>query len=354
MKKISVIIPCYNVEQYIDRCLTSLEKQTVGMDSLEIICLDDRSTDSTLTKLHEWELKYPDNICIVELPDNGRQGRARNIGVEYASCDWVAFIDSDDWVEPDYLERLYAPVSGCDAKAKVDSDLPDMIICRSRRDASEELSFFTHDISAESKGDRTQLIDTDNKRKELSVLATLTFSAYCKLIRKDFLISHGILFPERLAYEDIYWGSLLPYYVKKVCFVDADLYHYFVNPTSTVLVNNAAYHPDMLTVNMMLWESYGERDLYPAYRDEIEYNFLYTCYLAFIKVLALRYSEPQYSLFKLLQELTRERIPDWRNNRYIRNGDIKEFHMILLELIDKDVNKEDFAQVLEIVRKSGI
>ena len=103
---ISVIIPCYNVEKYIDRCLTSLERQTVGMNSLEIICLDDKSADGTLDKLHEWEKKYPDNICIVELPDNGRQGRARNIGLEYATCEWVAFIDSDDWWNLTILRSL--------------------------------------------------------------------------------------------------------------------------------------------------------------------------------------------------------------------------------------------------------
>lgn len=83
MNKISIIIPCYNVEKYIDRCLESIEKQTIGIETLEIICLDDKSVDGTLDKLHEWEKRYPDNIVVVELPDNGRQGCARNIGLSY-------------------------------------------------------------------------------------------------------------------------------------------------------------------------------------------------------------------------------------------------------------------------------
>lgn len=349
---ISIIIPCYNVGEYVERCLRSLEMQSIGMNNLEIICVDDKSTDDTLDILHQWEQRFPENICIVELDSNGRQGRARNIGLQYATCDWIAYIDSDDWIEPDYCKILYDGIEFCNS-------IPDMVCCKMRRDASNELSFFggSEDGLAdhnERKTYRTRDLSIENDRREASVLATLSFSAYCKLIRKEFLLANRLFFPERLAYEDIYWGSLLPYYAGLVCFTDVELYHYYVNPTSTVLVNNALYHPDMLTVNMKLWDAYTERSLYTTYKDEIEYNFLYTCYLAFLKVLALRYSEPHYSLFLLLQEITRERIPAWRNNRYIHNGDIKEFHMLLLELIDKDVNREEFIQILDVIRQSGM
>ena len=120
MAKISIIIPCYNVEVYIDRCLGSVMEQSIGIKNVEIICVDDASTDKTLEKLLIWEHQYPESITIVRSETNGRQGAARNIGMEYASGEWVAFIDSDDWITPDYYEKLIkrgeetgADVVGC-------------------------------------------------------------------------------------------------------------------------------------------------------------------------------------------------------------------------------------------------
>ena len=83
MIKISVIIPCYNVTMFIDRCMESLEKQTIGMSSLEIILVNDASKDATLGKLLLWEMKYPDNICVIPLAKNVMQGAARNIALNY-------------------------------------------------------------------------------------------------------------------------------------------------------------------------------------------------------------------------------------------------------------------------------
>ncbi len=62
---ISVIVPCYNVENYIDRCMNSLISQTIGLDDLEIILVNDASTDGTLSLLQEWEKEYPDNIMVI-------------------------------------------------------------------------------------------------------------------------------------------------------------------------------------------------------------------------------------------------------------------------------------------------
>lgn len=111
MKKISVIIPCYNVAAYIDRCLMSIEAQTMGMEELEIICIDDASADSTWVHLRKWEQMYPENILLIQQKVNRRLGAARNLGVRYASADWIAFVDADDWLEKDYFEKLYVPAA---------------------------------------------------------------------------------------------------------------------------------------------------------------------------------------------------------------------------------------------------
>lgn len=86
MKKVSVIVPCYNVANYIDKCMEHLLNQTIGPDHLEIILIDDASTDSgaTWNAIMKYEQQFPDTIIAIPLEQNMRQGGARNIGLKFA------------------------------------------------------------------------------------------------------------------------------------------------------------------------------------------------------------------------------------------------------------------------------
>ncbi len=343
MDKISVIIPCYQVEKYLDRCMISLEKQTVGMNDLEIILVDDASKDGTWQKIREWEARFPENVIAVHYEENGRQGKARNVGLSYASGEWIAFIDSDDWVEPAYFEKL---------RGAAKRDGSDVSYCRLIRDHSKD--YHLAENPKTGRADRLWKIDTKDRRKEFLVLADMSFPAHSRLIRKSVLTDNGLRFPEGLAYEDNCWGALLYYYVDSVSCVEETLYHYFVNEQSTVMVKGAGYHTDLLTVHLELWEEYLKRELYPEYKDEIEYNFLYNCYLGFLKILANRYEIPDYSQFLLMKEIVLEKVPDFRNNRYIKNGDIRELHLAMLELLDRQVDRAAFSELMDAVRRSGM
>lgn len=94
MNKISVIIPCCNVERWIDRCMTSITSQTIGMGNLEIICVDDASADDTWGHLKEWERSFPENVRLIQLEVNLRQGAARNMG-----CDMHLLIGLLLWMQ---------------------------------------------------------------------------------------------------------------------------------------------------------------------------------------------------------------------------------------------------------------
>lgn len=343
MKQISVIIPCYNVAAWLDRCMQSLTDQTIGIGSLEIILVDDASTDDTREVIGEWEKRFPENVMAVFCDVNGRQGRARNIGLRYASAEWIAFIDSDDWVEPDYLEKLYRAAT---------ENGSDIAVCRLIRDPSRELSYAVPGNGAAPV--RTRAIISDEERRKFLFFADISFLAHSRIIRKKLLTENDLYFPEGLAYEDCCWGSLLYYYIDRISYVDAELYHYFVNTASTVLQKNAEHHTDLIAVHMLLWEEYLKRGLYPEYKDEIEYNFLYTCYLGFLKILANRYEDPSYPQFQLMRKIVNEKIPNWRNNRYIKNGDIKDFHKALLETLDHEISREAFLEITEAVKRSGI
>ena len=103
MIKVSVIVPVYNVDKYIRRCIASLVKQT--LQGIEIIIVDDGSTDNSETIIKEY-MKYNEQIKYFR-KENGGLSDARNYGLKFASGEYVAFLDSDDYVEADMYEKMY-------------------------------------------------------------------------------------------------------------------------------------------------------------------------------------------------------------------------------------------------------
>lgn len=102
--KVSVIVPVYNVEKYLAKCLDSLVSQTI--DSIEIIVVNDGSTDGSQKIIDDYQTRYPDKV-IGLIKKNGGLGDARNYGLKFAKGLYVSFIDSDDWVTPEMMSRMY-------------------------------------------------------------------------------------------------------------------------------------------------------------------------------------------------------------------------------------------------------
>ena len=104
MPKVSVIVPFYNVGRYIEKCLNSLVNQT--LEEIEIILVNDGSQDNSYQVAKEFQEKYPNKIKCYEKP-NGGLGDARNFGINYATGEYIAFLDSDDYVEPSMYQEMY-------------------------------------------------------------------------------------------------------------------------------------------------------------------------------------------------------------------------------------------------------
>ncbi len=339
MPDISIIVPCYNVAPYIDRCLTSIVNQTLDLRFFQIICVDDASTDDTWQHLQEWEQKYPDNIILVHCEVNGRQGTARNIGMQYCDTPWVSFIDSDDWIEPDYYETMFAIALQCNC---------DVVSCDCLRDPSPTLTYADNRTNGRESG--LIIIDSVSKRKSFIVKENISLSAPCKLIRTSLLTDHQIVFPENLAYEDIFWGSLLILYANSVYVLEQYLYHYFVNPTSTILTKNADYHVDILTISLMEWQEWRRRGFFSDYKDELEFLFLNSCYFIFMRAITMRYDTPPFSLFLLCKTLVTEHIPDYHKNPYAHKS-VTEFYKLLLEPLLQPLSKADFLTLADTAKE---
>lgn len=339
MKKISVIIPCYNVAGYLDRCMISIAAQTIRMKNLEIICIDDASTDDTWLCLQKWEKLFPDNILLIRRDVNGKPGMARNIGLQYASADWIAYVDADDWLEPDHLEKLYAPVEKNDC---------DVVVCGAILDRSNDLSYFSE---VERTAGKEEFFDTEKKeiKKLMMRYRILGETVWAKLVRKRLLMDHRIYFPENLFYEDVYWLPYLYMYAAGIYIIEEKLYHHFHNITSVVYSKNAEHHVDSLTIQLMKWEDYNKQGFWDIYRDELEYDLLHDA-MGITNMIVARYDKPPFHFFEAERAFMKKCVPNFRKNPYV--VDFNRFSIFLLDLLYSEIDEKGFYQVSQKLKAS--
>lgn len=343
MKKVSVIIPCYNTSSYLDKCLSSLLNQTMAFEDIEVILIDDASSDDTLSVLYTWQEKYPKSIRVFHFDENSRQGTARNLGVKKSTAPYIFFLDSDDWLEKDALSHMY------DTALSYDFDL---VVCRYERDFGAGDMYF--DSLETGEASRGMTIDSTDKRKAFIFLHPVDSTPCFKLIKKSILIDNDIYFPEKIRYEDNFWAPLLFLYVKKIYILEEKLYHYYVNENSTVLKKDADYHTDLLTAHVLLWDEYINRHMLKDYYLELSKEYLITCYLGFLKVLANRYEHPSYEHYESLRDIVLSRIPDYKENPYISPKEIGALHSALIKTLDYKLTEAEFIKLLDSIRLSGL
>lgn len=283
-KKVSVIVPCYNVSEFIGVCAASLVGQTIGIENLECIFVDDASTDDTLEKLTRYEKQYPESITVVSCPENHKQGAARNVGLSYASGQYIAFLDADDYVDFDMYEKMYqkAEELGCDVVGS--------FFLREERNGDilyREVTNLETEVLVE--------VDTIGKKKELMVNG-LPSGVNTRLYRRQLIFEHQLMFPEDLQYEDNYWGTMLQNRIHSYYIMDECFYHYIVNDNSTVQRSNSMHHLDRLVIELMKVEKYKEIGMFEEYHDEIEFKFLEVFFVNSIWIIFTRFDKIPYEV----------------------------------------------------------
>ncbi len=204
---ISVIIPVYNVEKYLRKALESAANQT--FNNYEVIIINDGSTDKSLDIVLEFVKKYK-NFYLVNQKNSGLS-KARNIGIEISRGEYIAFLDSDDFIEPDYLETLY------NACVK---DNADIAYCGH--------FLYFHKINFKFYmpfTSRTVKLKKDKALKKLIRDITLHYFAWNKLYKKSLFKENNITFSD-MYFEDIATTPKLFYYANKVSITSKALYNY--------------------------------------------------------------------------------------------------------------------------------
>ena len=264
-KLFSVIIPCYNAADFVDRSLGSVMDQTLDKSLFEVFAVNDASTDDTLERLNGWAEKYPDTIKVITYEKNLRQGGARNLAMKEATGEYICFLDADDWMEPDALE-IFASI--------INTERFDII----KADHTEDSEYnILHDVLR----DGLVSVDTISRfgPEDMKELIEYDFGfVWESVYRRDIITVNGIWFPEHLAYEDVYWHRLIRFFAKNACVLDTVTHHHFNHEESTMNKKNASHHLDRLTCFEMLLEEYKKRGFIDRYYDSILKDTIETYY----------------------------------------------------------------------------
>ena len=210
--KVSVIIPVYNVAPYLRKCLDSVLSQTFF--DMEIICIDDASTDDSPKILKDYAEQYP-RIKLISFATNQGVAVARNRGMDIAEGNYIGFVDADDWISPDFYEKLYQTAVDNQAELVVGN---------------------IKEISATTGKE----ITSDNTRHHISAISQnkIAFNQlfWLGLYQAEMLKKHNIRFLHGLSYGE---DRLLPLqaavYCNKLCFVKDAYYFYFRRPSSVTM-----------------------------------------------------------------------------------------------------------------------
>lgn len=309
MPKVSVIVPFYNVEKYIEKCLDSLVNQT--LEEIEIILVNDGSQDNSEEKAKEFEKRYPNKIKYYKKA-NGGLGDARNFGIKYASGEYIAFLDSDDFVEPTMYEEMYK-------KAKQEN--ADMVECD-----------FWWEYPNKKKED---IGNTYSNQKEMLYKSRVV--AWNKLIKREIYEKHPeARFSVGLRYEDVEgFYKILPY-IKKVAFVRKCFIHYIQRQGSISNTQNQK-NEEIFTVLENVINYYKKNNLYNDFKEELEY--VYARYLlcsSFLRIVKIKDKNIRKNLLNKTWEKLNTNFPNWKNNKILNNtNSIKNLYI-------RSINKTTF------------
>ena len=295
--KVSVIVPVYNAEDHLTVCLNSLVNQS--LKDIEIILINDCSTDDSLTIINKFKDEYPEKITAISLKENRGPGGARNAGIEIANGDFLGFVDSDDDVSAEMFEELYK------IACQTGSDIVD---CQFYHEA------FAQNIKTTDKCATGKL--NLEKRHELFMHAGYIFS---KIIRRDVVVGNNIRFREKIAYEDIDFIRVALYYCKKVAVSDRVLYNHRNNVTSltTRRTLDVQVFQKMDAVRSLV-SKFKNLNAYDDYKDEIVY-YVYKSYSVMLtNAMWLGKEAASVELFKNLRDFFFELVDcDYHFNKYI-------------------------------------
>ena len=294
MKKVSVIIPCYNAVKWLPKCFMSLVGQSIGIDNLELIFVNDASTDDgqTWNMLNEIEKAYPESIIIIDLPHNRRQGGARNEGYNYY-FENVGIIPNKNEMDDEYFE-----------------------------------------------------IKSSDDRKKMLIMEKFTYGCWNKLYKRSMVINANTAFAENVIYEEPLFVYPLLFYANKLVKMADKLYIYRQNNNGTM--RNDMKEKETLfqhsQVQLMVWEFMKNTSYFNEYYEEIKLYFLHTYLYEILDFAKQREITIDYERYVPLAKKALSEVKDITKSPY---SAILVKQMALYKLIESGLTRQQYIGYID-------
>ena len=292
---ISIVVPIYNVDQYLEKCLDSILAQDYF--DYEVLLINDGSNDNSEEICLRYKNDHPNFFYYKK--ENGGLSDARNYGIPYTKGEYICFIDSDDYIRKDYLSKLHA---------KAQEENSDIVIC-DYYDKYEDKEIIR-------KG-KANLNDDELKDYLLSAP-----NAWNKLYKKELFKNNHIEYAKGLYYEDLATTPLLLLNAKKISYVDEALYYYVQRSGS--IMNQVTYNSkndDIFDVINRISEYYKNNNKYEEYKDEFEYITIKRLLHDYV-LRIYKYPQGKEGINKAVKYIS-DNYSNFKNNKYYKNENIK-------------------------------
>ncbi len=309
--KISVIIPCYNVENYIEKCIDSIFEGT--LKEIEVIAINDGSNDKTREILDKLQKKY-NKLNIIHKENEG-VSIARNIGLKKVKGEYIAFLDSDDWVDKDMYNKLYL-------KAK-ENDY-DIVACDTTAVYPNYNTIISSNINDKTKSSEALMINS---------YAVLWNKIYKREILKGMEFKEGINFCE----DVIFLYQLYPR-VKRIGVIHQPLHFYLQREGSLTYTYDKKLYQLVDALDYII-DWYKKEKIFDKYINEIEYTYVRYLFATFIKRLAKTKDKKKFiEGYEFVNKKVKDNFPKYKRNIYLKtfnakNVYLKHFNKIIATII---------------------
>jgi len=303
MVKVSVILPVYGVADYIVKCTKSLLAQS--LEEMEFIFVDDHGPDNSIELVKQAIAGHPreSQFHFLKPEHNLGAGMARNYAIPQAKGEYIAFVDSDDWIEPTMFEELYN-----EAKRQKGTDL---CYCQASKDYLDGKPSEILRSPTVEPGEFTH-------EKRAYFLANYVSYFWTFIYRKEQIETNAIRYPEERSADDSYFVACNLLTAKTIARVDKPFYHYLIRPGSVVTTKNSTKYQKRLAVFGHLMEYAKTHGIYDEYKAEVDYIYIKKGCLSSVLNYIYNTSVPQRMvLTEIMAELDFQ-VPDYKVNPYYR------------------------------------
>lgn len=303
MTKVTVILPVYGVAEYIEKCTQSLLDQT--LQEMEFIYVDDHGPDNSIELVQNMIANHPrkDQFVFLKPEHNMGAGMARNFAIPYAKGEYIAFVDSDDWVEPTMFEELY--------NEAVRQGGVDLCCCQASKDYLD--------------GQPTEILKnpdiepgelTDEKRRYFLTHYVSLFWTF--IYKREMVKRNGIRYPESRSADDSFFVTANLLLAASSARVDKPFYHYLIRPGSVCTTKDSTKYQKRLQTFRSLMAFLKDKGVYGKFKNEIDFIYIKKGYFTSVFNYVYNSLEPKKSTIAEIHQELLSQVPDYASNHYFR------------------------------------